>query len=179
MNSTNLALKNSVEVINADLANLSTILYNCSVLLYRSIPQKTITYAPFDNATVNYNYVPPSLRYTVLFGLNQIQTVISYYVDNVNSVLTKIDDAGLSSQVSNKINSLNQSIAQLNYFAISLYQGQQANIKTYTTPYAMSIRSALLLNNLPLTNINLVILYNINQIYSLNYIPAGVQLMLL
>lgn len=176
---TNLALNNSIDVINAKLTTASNILYNCSVLLYQKIPQKSVTYAPFDNAVVNYQYVPANLQFSLYFGLNQIQTIITYYVNNVNAVLADIVASGFEAQLSNKINTLNQSISQLNNYAIALYQGQQTKIKNYVTPTPMSIRSALLLNNFSLNNLDIVILYNINSIYSLNYIPAGTELILL
>ena len=173
------AVNSAIEVINEECTNLSKILYNCSVLLYQQIPQTNISYAPFDNAIVDYNYVPSGLQYYLYFGQNQIQTVIDYYVTNVNAVLTQINDYGLQSQLINKINSLQSSIASLNNFAVSLYEGQQNNIIIYITPYAMSIRSALLLNNLTLNNLSKVVLYNMNNVYSFNYIPQGVQLLLL
>ena len=173
------AINNAIEVINEECANLSKILYNCSVLLYQQIPQTSISYAPFDNATVDYNYVPDGLHYYLYFGQNQIQTVIDFYVNNVNAVLTQINNYGLQNQLITKINSLQSSIASLNNFAVSLYEGQQNNIIIYIVPYAMSIRSALLLNNLTLNNLATVILYNMSNVYSFNYISKGTQLLLL
>lgn len=173
------AINNAIEVINQQCTKLSTILYNCSVLLYQQILQKSITYSPFENATVNYDYVPTGIQYSLYFGKNQIQTVIQYYVDNVNIVLTQINSYGMESQLTSKINSLNNSITALNNFAVSLYEGQQNNVTVYITPYPMSIRSALLLNNLTLNNLATVILYNMDNGYSFNYIPQGTQLILL
>src|SRR3954470_23512101 len=103
----NLALQQDINNINNSLITLSLQLLNCSILLYKKIPQKSITYASFDNAIVDFNYTPIHLKYDFYFGANQIQTIISYYVDNTNIVLTMIIDSGLEAQFNAKINVLN------------------------------------------------------------------------
>lgn len=173
----NLELNNEINNLNNSLTNLSVILLNCSILLYQNVVQKSITYAPFDNATVNYNYTPQNLQYSLFFGINQIQEVITYYVNQANTVLTNIQNIGLSSQMSAKINEVNNSISQLDTFATALYNGQQSQLKSYTVPYNMSIRSALLLNGLTTNNIQLIQLYN--SLDSVNWIPVGTVLLLL
>lgn len=175
----NLEINQDIININNSLSNLSLILYNSGVLLYKKILQKSLTYAPFDNATINYDYVPPNLQYNFYFTTNQIQVIMAHYVNNVNNVITMIVNSGLESQFNNKINQLNESIAQLNDFAISLYNGSNNNIIHYITPNPMSIRSALLLNGLSLNNMELVIIFNMDNINTLNYIDAGVELILL
>lgn len=173
----NLELDNEINKLNTSLTNLSLTLLNCSILLYQNVVQKSITYAPFDNATVDYNYTPQNLQYSLFFGINQIQEVITYYVDQTNLVLTNIENTGLSSQMSAKINELNSSVSQLNTFAMALYNGQQSQLKSYTVPYNMSIRSALLLNGLTTNNIQLIQLYN--SLDSVNWILQGTVLLLL
>ncbi len=175
----NLELQQQINNINSNLSILSLQLLNCSILLYKKIPQKSIDYAPFDNAIVNFTYTPPQLQYDFYFGQNQIQQVITYYVGNVNTILALLIDSGLESQFTPKINQLNSSIAQLNNFATSLYNGSNSKIISYTVPYPMSIRSALLLNNLTLDNMALVILFNMNTINTVNYIDVGTVLILL
>lgn len=172
-------INSAIETLNQMVTKLYNILYNSNVLLYQQIPQKQINYPPYGAAIVDYNYIAPNLQYYLYFGTNQIQSVIDYYVEQANIVLAQIKDYGLEAQLAQKINDIKVSITYLNLWAIALYNNQQNNFTVYTTPYAMSIRSALLLNNLSLNNMGLVLIYNMNNVDSFNYIPAGTRLILL
>ena len=175
----NLALNNQVNNINIELSNLGKVLLNCSVLLYKKVVQKSLSYAPFDNATVDYTYAPSYLEYDSYFTQNQIQVVLQYYTDKVDSVIALIIATGIESQFNQKINELNISISNLSDFALALYNGQNNRILMYTTQFGMSIRTALLLNGFTLNNLPLVMLFNMSNINTINYIDKGVELILL
>jgi len=155
--------------INSLYQNLSLYLLNCSNLLYQKIIQKVIQYSAFDNQVIDVNYIPKNLNNYRYFNDNQVKIVIDYYVDQCNIVLELIMNSDFYSQLSNYVTLINKSIADLNNLAVSLFQAQNKSVIHYVTPRNMSIRTALFLNGLDYSNIDLVVLFN-NNLISFNYI---------
>ena len=79
----------------------------------------------------------------------------------------------------NEINNIVRvSIAQFSRFITSLLQLQQVNLIEYTVPCDMSIRQALINNNLNFNNIGLLGFINAGIIQSLNFIPKDTTIKL-
>lgn len=175
----NIELDQELKNINDNYKELQLYLFNCAVLLYKKIIQKDIQYSDFDNVIINTNYIPKNLINYNYFNDNQVKYVIDYYVDNCNQVLELIINSDFYAKLSDIVVIINKSIAELNNLAVALFQVQNKSIIYYIVPRNMSIRTALFLNGLDDSNMDLIVLFNSNRIMSFNYIPAGTTVILL
>lgn len=174
----NKEILNLQQELNARLTNVSQVLYNSSVLLYQNILQNNYKNFEYDRAVVNYDYVPIYYQFINFMSFSQIGDVIQNYTNNVNELLVWIRQNGLDVYLQSKVTALTQSISTLNNFAVNLYNNQQSSIYTYIIPYDMSLRTALVLNKIDLSKLDLILLYNIGSIQTTQFLQTGFNLIL-
>lgn len=164
--------------LNNKMKTLSNQLYNCSLLLYKGIPQNQYTNLQYQVAEIDYNYVPSYYKFNNFLSEGQISSIIQYYTNQANSVIKFIDTNFLTTLLQDTINNINTSIATLNNFASSLYNNEQVNMYQFIIDKPMSLRKAMIINGIDLSNMDLIILYNIGRIQTVQYLPAGFSLTL-
>jgi hypothetical protein len=175
----NLAIINIQTELNNKLQFLSNVLYNSSVYLYQNIAQNTYTNLQYDIAKVNYDYLPTYYQYVQFISFSQIGDVIQNYTNQANSIITFINQTGLANVLQSKINSITQSISTLNNFAVNLYNNQQSSLYIYVVPTRMSIRTAMFKNNIDFSQLDLILLYNLGVIQTVQILPQGFNLTLI
>ena len=159
--------------VNSQLNTISLTLRNCTLLIYKLCPQNTYKNPYWDSMTIDYNYVPATMFYATILTLGQMNFIVDYYVGVVNQLLDYIHTNSLQSILIAVINQLNQSITAIDSFAKAMYQGSYSNVIDYTVPYNMSLNTALYLNNIPASNLEITMLYNLGVISLFSFIPKG------
>lgn len=150
--------------------SLTTILNTYKSIIaffYKKILQTKYTNVDLTKFTINYTLLLPSSEFIIFLNENQVNAQVQAYIDLCTALVTFIttsintQNVLFYEQIQNK---LDDSITQLNGFALSLLDAQYDSLYTYTVPYDMSMSNAMYLNDLDLDT------YNLQA--SLNYIQA-------
>lgn len=176
----NIILTNQINTINTSLTTLSKVFYNASVLIYQGIPNKTVTDVVFDNAVIDFTYIPSYFKFLNILSYSQVGIIIEYYVKQVNIFIALVRSYNLYSQLQGKIIELEKSISTIDNFSKALLGIETQSIFQYNVPTNMSLRKAMFLNNLDFnTQIEEVLFLNIGRIVTVNYIPKGTNILLM
>lgn len=159
--------------MNLYIINTLTVILNTYVSIvtffYQRIPQTQYTNTALSNATpqylnglqvsgIDYNLLLPSSQYILRLNQNQVNAQMQSYIDACNALIDYIN-TNVNTQTilfyQQIQNQLNDSITQLNGFAVSLLDAQYSTLFVYTVPYPMAMSTALYLNNISLDTYNL------------------------
>ncbi len=143
-------------IINS-LSNIQNTYQSIIAYFYQHIIQNKFTNNTLATYTINYTLLLPSSEY--LYNLNdtQVNSQIQAYIDLCNVLIKYINTTDSTQTVllyEQIQNVLNNSISQLNEFAISLLKAEYSTLFTYTVPYKMSMTNVLFINNINLDTYN-------------------------
>jgi hypothetical protein len=147
----------NITVINSLTLILST--YQSIVAyFYQRIPQNKYTNNILATYAINYELLLPSSEYIFRLNQNQVNAQIQSYIDLCNALMDYIN-TNVNTQTilfyQQIQNQLNDSITQLNGFAVSLLDAEYQSLRVYTVPYDMSLSTALYINNINLDTYDL------------------------
>lgn len=157
-----------INIVNAT-TELQKTLYNCVLYVYR-YGNSSVKVSQLSASTIDYNYIPKVLNQTKKYTLPQGDIILNFYYQQTNQVLALIASYGVQTVASDLIVQIKKSITNLS--AVCQTIGNKITTNYYVTPYNMSIRRVLSLNNLELNRIGAVLELN-PQIISANYVPEN------
>lgn len=155
--------------IQNEVTQLQNQLFNCVLYVYR-YGNSSVKISELSSSEVDYNYIPRSLNQIKKYTLPQGDIIMNYYYKSTNNVLALLASYGAASQANDLIIQIKKSITNLS--AVCQTIGNKITTNYFVTPYAMSIRRVLSLNNLQLNRIGDVLELNPN-IISANYVPEN------
>lgn len=125
---------------------------------YQKIAQTKYTNVDLKKFNIDYALLLPSSQFIIFLNENQVNAQMQAYIDLCNTLITYITTNLATQNVlffEQIQNQLNNSITQLNGFALSLLDAQYENLYSYTVPYDMSMSNVLYLNDINLNTYNL------------------------
>jgi hypothetical protein len=135
------------------LTNILNTYKSITAFFYKKIAQNKYTNVDLSKFNIDYNLLLPASEFIIFLNENQVNAQMQSYIDMCNIL---IDYIVKNVQTQNIIfyesiqNQLENSITQLNNFALSLLEARYESIYSYTVEYDMSFSQALYLNEINL-----------------------------